>query len=68
MWFHPGLKSGDGGARSDWGLATCSLGPPPPRAADPLPRSSQAPSYQGRFLILAASGCCCLRAEVSITE
>lgn len=66
LWLHPGLKSGDCGARSGWRLATSSLGPPPPRAADPLPRSSQAPSYQGRFLILAASGCCCLCAEVSI--
>lgn len=60
LWLHPGLKSGDCGARSGWRLATRS------RAADPLPRSSQAPSYQGRFLILAASGCCCLCAEVSI--
>lgn len=67
LWPRPGCRSGGRGARSGWGRATCPPRPLPSRAADTLPHGSRASSYQGRFLILVAAGCCCcLCGEVSM--
>lgn len=56
------------------GLGAAGRGPAGARLlahpANPLPRGSRrgswASSYQGRFLILDAKGCCCLCAELSM--
>lgn len=69
LWPRPGCRSRGRGERSGWGRAICPPRPLPPRAADTLPHGSRASSYQGRFLILVAAGCCCcLCGEVSMAR